>query len=911
MNSEDWKVLRDWFERVVELAPEQRAAYIDEQYAAQAIDDAMRAELFALLAADRTRAAGSTPLNELAPDLLRDLQDDAAGAEKELAPGTRIGRWELRRALGRGGMGAVYLVSRIDGDFSQNAALKLIRPGLDRSELQRRFRAERRILSALQHPGIAGLLDGGESADGTPYLVMEYVDGKSLAAWCDEHRLGIPARLKLFLAVCEAVAYAHRNLVVHRDLKPSNILVSSEGRVKLLDFGIAKLIEPNAELTGAEHRLFTPEYAAPEQVRGEPVTTSVDVHALGLLLYGLLTGRRPFGALASTPAAYEHAILNQTPTRPSQVVAEPFEEAASPAVQRDLTPARLRAYLRGDLDAIVMKALRKEAAERYASVEALSDDIGRHLRREPVAARRGNFRYRARRFVQRHAAAVAMASLAVLSLGVGLAAALWQADIARSERDSARRAALTAERTVDFMQGLFKQADPFEARGRSVTAIEILEKGVRTIDNQLNDEPGVRARLLTALGNAQVSLSVFEPGAKLLERALDDARRDGDVVLIGSVMDSLANARIWQGDLPANEAILREALALPLPDTEAGELVRARLEVRLGTRLTGRSALSEGEQYYRQAMARQQRWLGRVQPEVILPFTGLLHAGNHFEEAEHLLREALELLRRERPDDSLRALIAGQLGSNLARQGKNAEGAELMRESIAAKIIVYGEDHHSVDTARHNLALTLTKLDEFPEAERLMRQVLASRLHRHGPQHVNVAQTQLALAGLLTDTGRAAHAEPLWRTALATISQQMGAESRPAAMATMGLARSLRDLGRYDEALATFELTARTNAAIGPSALESVSRAHIEGLRVRLARADHPIDCAAEERMAPDLAVGTALHGYGRAILGACWRANGEKERGQAFIVEGIRELEAAHYGGREEHQWAQAQLHP
>ncbi|MBK8286648.1 MAG: serine/threonine protein kinase [Ahniella sp.] len=763
----------------------------------------------------------------------------------------------------------------------------------------------------MQHPGIASLLDGGEATDGTPYLVMEYVDGTTIGAWCDEQKLPIQSRLKLFVDVCEAVAYAHRNLVVHRDLKPSNILVDRHGRVKLLDFGIAKLIEPNSEATGADQRLFTPEYAAPEQVRGEPVTTSVDVHALGLLLYGLLTDAAHSSHKNSTPAAYEQAILNQEPTRPSQAVTDAGAEACARAQLRDLSPAKLRAHLRGDLDAIVMKALRKEASERYASVEALSEDIGRHLRHEPVHARRGGLRYRARRFVQRHAAAVVMASVAVLSLAVGLAVALWQAEVAGAERDSARRAALTSERTVEFLQGLFKQADPSESRGRTVTAVEILEKGARTIDQQLNDEPGVRARLLLALGNAQLGLGEFQPGAELLERGLADARQDGDVVLIGSAMDYLANARIWQGDLPGNEAILREALTtLALPDNEAGDLVRARLEVRLGTRLTGRSEHVEAEQWFRQGMARQQRWKGRVQPEVILPFTSLLHATNRFPEAETLLRESLETLRRERPDDPLRALMAGQLGSNLARQGKNAEGVVLIRESIAARIVVYGEDHHSVDTARNNLALALSSLRQYDEAEQLLRQGLASRTARHGPGHINVAQGQMALASLLQNTERPGEAEPLWRAAYATISAQLGNESRPAAMATMGLGRSLRDLGRFDEALVHLQHAAKTNTLIGPAAMESASRAHVEALRVHLARGDRDLDCDTFAQNASALTEGSALYGYGRAILGACWRDHGDAVRGEAAITEGIKILASSEFADQEEHLYAQSLLH-
>jgi eukaryotic-like serine/threonine-protein kinase len=320
--------------------------------------------------------------------------------------GRRVGAYVIARKIGQGGMGAVYLAER-DDDFTQQVALKLIRPGLQSAELVSRFRTERQILANLQHAGIARLLDGGVTDDGHPYLVMEYVDGVPITTFCDENRLPISERLRLFGEVCAAVQFAHRNLVVHRDLKPSNILVTGSGDVKLLDFGIAKLLDPSSgdrsiAWTRAEMRLLTPEYAAPEQVRGETITTATDVYSLGVLLYELLTGRRPFRLSEQVAAEVERLICEETPVPPSTAVAA-FETVVHPGGRSELLtldrvsearcthPVRLRRVLRGDLDNVVMMALRKESERRYASAERFAEDIERYLSGRPIIARKDTF----------------------------------------------------------------------------------------------------------------------------------------------------------------------------------------------------------------------------------------------------------------------------------------------------------------------------------------------------------------------------------------------------------------------------------------------------------------------------------------------------------------------------------------
>ncbi|WP_257386878.1 serine/threonine-protein kinase, partial [Tahibacter caeni] len=418
MDAQRWRLVRDLFETVVDLDPQDWEA----QLLRHAPDDAaLRVEVLGLLHADAA-ATRATGMLEQAPDIVAGLAQELTGRHGPAASGActgeRLGPFALVREIGRGGMGAVWLAERADGEFAQQVAIKLIRGGWDAAEAQARFRAERQILASLQHPHIAHLVDGGVGADGRPWLALDYVDGVDLHSWCDARQLDLRQRLDLFLNVCDAVAHAHQHLVVHRDLKPSNILVRRDGVVKLLDFGIAKLLDPQSASISTM-RLFTPEYAAPEQVRGELVTTAVDIYALGLLLYELLSGQRPYKVDRPTPAAYERAILDQEPTRPSLSLTRDAAQADAVAANRHLTPQRLRRELRGDLDAIVLKALRKQPQQRYASVGELVADVRRYLQRQPVAARRGNWRYRTARFLQRHAAATALGAVAVLALAAG------------------------------------------------------------------------------------------------------------------------------------------------------------------------------------------------------------------------------------------------------------------------------------------------------------------------------------------------------------------------------------------------------------------------------------------------------------------------------------------------------------
>ncbi|HVS02414.1 MAG TPA: serine/threonine-protein kinase, partial [Thermoanaerobaculia bacterium] len=433
------------FAAALELKPAERGAFVD---GACGGDPALRGEVDRLLAAaEDPPPDGAGALGDRAPHLLAALEEELSAAPPA-GTGQRIGPYRLVEVLGRGGMGVVWLAERDDGAFSKRVALKIVPDWEASDDLPRRLRAERQILAGLEHPNIARLLDGGVTAEGVPYLVMEHVEGEPIDAYCEGRDLGVRDRLALVLAVCDAVAAAHRRLVVHRDLKPGNILVTAEGGVKLLDFGIAKLLDEGGDGGPTRTGLhpLTPQFAAPEQLTGGPITTATDVWGLGALLYRLLAGRSPHAAQGTTTQAVMRAICEEDPRPPSRAARQP----------------QLARHLAGDLDAIALRALRREPAERYASVEALADDLRRHLRGLPVAARPPSLAYRARKLARRRPGAVAAAALALGAIVVVVLGLLQQARLAERER-------LRAEAVTAFFTGVLRQADPDEARGGEIT----------------------------------------------------------------------------------------------------------------------------------------------------------------------------------------------------------------------------------------------------------------------------------------------------------------------------------------------------------------------------------------------------------------------------------------------------------
>ena len=492
-------------ERALDLAPEDRAAFLD----AELDDPELRRTLDAILA-EEERTGFLDPGGVRARPTFRDLED---ALDRRAPRPERVGPYRLLEEIGRGGMARVFEAERTAGGFDQKVAIKLIRWRGQSEAVRERFQQERQILAGLSHPAIAGLLDGGET-EGHPWFAMELVDGDPIESYCRAHGLGLGPRVELFIKVAEAVGYAHRSLVVHRDLKSSNVLVTRAGDVKLLDFGIAKLVQPEAaELTSVDQQPMTPEFASPEQVLGERVTTASDVYQLGHLLYRLLTDRSPYPGDTTTPSYFHRAILTDTPAPPSQAALASSEPEPDPVAGSERSSVPWAAELRGDLDAIVLKALRKEPERRYATVEGLLEDLSAHLHGRPVKARPDSLGYRLRKFLARHRAAVGVAMAASLLLAA--AAVLFTVRLTR-ERDRAVREARKATAVAEFLAETFGASDPSLAQGELPTARDLLDRGAARIEAELAEEPEVRADLLETMGLAYRSLGLYEPAEELL-----------------------------------------------------------------------------------------------------------------------------------------------------------------------------------------------------------------------------------------------------------------------------------------------------------------------------------------------------------------------------------------------------------
>ena len=529
MDARRWERLQVLFEAAQGMPSDTAEAYLRESCTD---DPGLAAEVRDLLA-----ALGRT--SEMTNAVQRAAHE--AGAVPGADPtGRQFGAWRIVGALGHGGMGTVYRAERVDGAYEAQGALKLLNPWLLDAGYIQRFVQERQILANLKHAGIAQLLDGGIGEGGVPYLVMELVEGEQILEYANAAELELPLRLALFRKVCAAVQHAHQNLVVHRDIKPGNILVTREGEPKLLDFGIAKVLGAGARAeTRAATRLLTPDYASPEQLRGEGVTTASDVYSLGVVLYELLSGRRP--------PSREGKPTDPSVPRPSTQVAKALAEGSA-----HMHAGRARAWLkrlRGDLDTVVLKALAFEPERRYATARELADDIGRVLESRPVLARPDAWSYRARLFVQRNLVAVAFGAALVLFLVIGSIALLQLSLRLADERDRAEREARTASEVSAFTLGLFRGANPQSARGSLPTLRDLLDRGAERIGTELAEHPLVQAKMLRDIGDAYRQISQADEGRKLLTRR--ETSRDTRLALLARIRElgSATHARALQSCL--------------------------------------------------------------------------------------------------------------------------------------------------------------------------------------------------------------------------------------------------------------------------------------------------------------------------------------------------------------------------
>lgn len=798
MTPDRWQKVKVILDTVLQEPPEERAARVEALCGA---DDALRAEVESLLEAE---AEAPAFLDEGAGALGGRLLDHAA-ADASLSPSDQVGPYRLVEKIGVGGMGIVYRAERSDGHFEQQVALKVLPRYFETEERVARFRAERQILASLNHPNIARLLDGGVTSAGHPYLVMECVDGMPITEYCVEHDVSLRDRLRLLKTVGRAVHHAHSNLVVHRDLKPHNILVTETGMVKLLDFGIAKLLDPGAvpaapPTTSVGQLLMTPEYAAPEQVRGEDVTTATDVYQLGVLAYELLVGRRPFHIERHRLPEIERAVLETRPTRPSTAVVQSDADETERSLPQPA--AEWRRHLQGDLDHVVMKALRKEPGRRYASAQALADDFDRVLTSRPISAKPATVRYRARKFFQRNRGIV-LTSLAgaLLLASVSLVYTLQVQD----ERDRARAEAQKSEEVTSFLMDLFEANAPAEAQGDTVTAGELLSRGLERAD-ALQNQPTVQAQMFDVVGRVYGRLGNYERAEAVLRQAVQ-TRSSVHGPSARETIESREHLGILLGDAGQHdvaERLLRDVLEKREAVEKNDPAARAVTKRHLAYVLRRQGKYEDARTLLEESLPVVTSRFGEQSEQTISTKSSLgvvLQNLGEYEEAEQLYRSVLTERRRqfESPHPKL-AMSINNMATLLMNVGRLEEAESLFEEALAMRTDLFGSEHPKVALALNNLALVYREQGRYEEAEAHFRRALSIRRTQLGEEHLGVAISLYGLADLLHRTDRPRRALDAYREALDLFHEHLGDDHSFTARARMGLGSVQYDLGRRDRA---------------------------------------------------------------------------------------------------------------
>ena len=800
MNTDRWQEIWKVFEDAVARAPREREAFLDE---ACGDNPRLRHAVEELLAADReadslidqpvARLGGADPGLRACKDAL----GAPIPAHRRLARGTTVGPYRILRQIGQGGMSTVYLAERADDTFPRRVAVKLVRPGLESEELLERLRTERRILASLDHPYVSRLFDGGtlhpSGSDGLPYFVMEYVEGVAVDDYCEHNQLSVDERLELFGKICESVHYAHQNLVIHRDIKPSNILVTAAGDPKLLDFGIAKLLNPELvgglESTATWQRILTPNYASPEQIRGKLITTATDVYSLGVLLYQLLTGSLPRDFTGCSPHEIENLFSETEPLPPSAAVSKsaeteravdtevlPVDESPfaipAPAASKawpptepypGKTPRALRRRLKGDLDAIVLKALRSAPHRRYSSVERLAADIERYRAGLPVEARAGGWRYRAGKFVRRHRGPLAAAAaVAMLVIGFAVAMAVQASRVAR-ERDLARSQRDQKAQVLALVRQLFESSNPYDDSHAQLTVREVLQRSVPLMEHAVRDQPDVRAELLYTSGSILSLLG--EPGDARgqLEEALEIRRglsgeQDPDVV---ETMSALSTAVLQLGEYD-----------------QAEELARRSVEV--------------ARDLYRSD-----------DPALVGPINDLVTVlcwRYQFDAAESLAVEALDLVQQLPAGGDRKISALEHMAIIRSSAGDHSEAVRLNREALALMRELYGNRHPAQVATLNNLGLNLRRSNDFDGAEKAYREAIRLQRELFGKEDSFLLNN---LAGVEFARGDFAAAEELYLAGRAVVVDTAGPESKSLYSFDVRIAASKIGQGQAAEAEAS------------------------------------------------------------------------------------------------------------
>jgi eukaryotic-like serine/threonine-protein kinase len=760
--------------------------------------------------------------------------------------GVVLGGYRLVSPIDQGGMGAVWLAERSDGRFQGRAAVKLLNASLLGREGEGRFRREGTVLAKLTHPHIARLVDAGVSKAGQPYLVLEYVDGRHIDRYCDDRKLGVDDRIRLFLDVQAAVAHAHANLIVHRDLKPSNVLVTADGQVKLLDFGIAKLLGDDDAMTMLTRDggvALTPKYAAPEQVTGGAITTATDVYTLGVLLFELLTGHHPTGLAAGSPIEFVKAItVGKTLRLSAAALSENTRIAAERAEQRATTPDRLRRLLRGDLETIVAKALKSNPAERYASVAEFAEDLRRYLDHQPITARPDTLRYRATKFAQRHWRPLAAGAVA-LAILVGVV--VFYTTRVTEERDRARYEAARATHASALLTDLLTGADPYRTPDKTEPTVQsLLDRGADRVSRELADQPELQTEMFAVIGRTFQRMGRLEKALPLLEQAVATGRRalgPADARLAQS-LNNLGVLNRELGEPAKAEPLLREAVTMRRQVLGARHADVAITLVELSRALREQGKLAESEPPAWEALSIRREVFGDEHRETATSKSDLgqilLRRGD-LAGAERLLRENADTNRRvlgtDHPNTGFSIGLLAQLEN---AKGDGAAAEVLARQAMAVHARVFGVEHDEYARWLNTLGVAIELQGRLGEAEAIFAECLRIGRVRLPPDHPGIAGYLVNLARVRIARGHAAATEPLLREALRLRTGRMLAEDWRIGEAQSLLAAALIGRGHDTEAESLMLAADRLLKPIaGPQAAErAANRARLAALHRRSGR---------------------------------------------------------------------------
>ncbi|HEV3456026.1 MAG TPA: serine/threonine-protein kinase [Thermoanaerobaculia bacterium] len=879
------------FDELVELSEFDRARRLCE---VRAQDEALAGLLERLLAAD---AATTDLLEGGPPDLLDEPADAAAEAEPLLPAGTAVGSWRVISLLGRGGMGEVYLAERSEPAFEQRVALKVIRRGMDSQAIVRRFVRERQILARLDHPNLARLLDGGTGPDGRPYFALEWVDGEPITDYCARRNLDLPARLRLIRTVCQAVDGAHRRLVVHRDLKPANILVTPDGTAKLLDFGIAKLLELDepaaATLTREGARILTPAYAAPEQILGEPVTTATDVYALGVLLYEVITGTLPHRRDQRALHALAVAVESETVERPSAVLRRPGDGA------------RLARQVAGDLDLIVLTALHRDPARRYSSAQALADDLGNFLAGLPIRARPDDVGYRMRKFLGRHRAPAAAVAAGVAALVAGLGLSLWQAHTANLAARRADSEAQRAARVKSLLISVLGRSDPLASESGKLTARDLLAHGAAGIESSLAGEPEVQADLLDAVARIENNLGLLDPALAHARRALDlRLTRPAAAGRIGLSRLTVGDVQLSRGHLGEARASLQAALALLVPAFGADSVEVAAARRSLANSLLDPANRSRAAALLRQALATFVRRYGEdhmESAETLHELGKALEDLERYAEAEAAYRRSAALLARLFGPRSINvALVKGDLAGLLDRLGRDTEAKPLFEQSIAGLREAFGPHDRRLADMLYSYAIMLIGDEQPAAADR----ALAEALRIYGPDSYDAGHCLRFLGISAMKQEHYAPAADFFARAAATFRLRGDDdEERWRALANLGWAHAR--LGRAAQARRELEIAVATLQGLAGSESYVLLVPFEELAEAQTDAGDAP---AAVSTLRRERALADKLFGRGSRQVAAAdvflsrslvaRAGDGDRQEARHVLDEGMGLLASLHPGG-------------